>query len=94
MKTRVSAPVVPRFQDAAPAALADEGLRTNLGHATSTIRAKRAAVVAELPDWEQLREAGRAIKERTLRHLDVYLEELESSVRKAGGVVHWAEDAA
>ena len=94
MKTRVSAPVIPRFQDAAPAALADGRLRTNLGHATSTIRAKRAAVVAELPDWEQLREAGRAIKERTLRHLDNYLEELESSVRKAGGVIHWAEDAA
>ena len=94
MKTRISPPVIPRFQDAAPAALADERLRTNLGHATSTIRAKRAVVVAELADWEQLREAGRAIKERTLRHLDVYLEELESSVRKAGGVVHWAEDAA
>ena len=53
----------------------------------------RAQVVAELPDWKLLREAGRAIKERTLRHLDTHLERLEASVRDAGGVVHWALDA-
>jgi L-lactate dehydrogenase complex protein LldF len=80
------------FPDAARTALADTQLRHNLGHATHTIRAKRAGVVAELPDWEQLREAGRAIKERTLRHLDEYLLELEQSVTRAGGVVHWARD--
>jgi L-lactate dehydrogenase complex protein LldF len=81
------------FPDAARTALADTQLRRNLGHATHTIRAKRAGVVAELADWEQLREAGRAIKERTLRHLDEYLLELEESVTRAGGVVHWARDA-
>ncbi len=64
-----------------------------MGKATRTIRGKRAAVVDELPDWEHLREAGRAIKERTLRHLDRYLIQLEESVRKAGGHVHWARDA-
>jgi L-lactate dehydrogenase complex protein LldF len=84
----------PPFPDAAREALADSQLRHNLGHATHTIRAKRAEVVAELPDWEQLREAGRAIKERVLRHLDEYLLELEASVQKAGGTVHWARDAA
>src|SRR5262249_44670339 len=57
-------------------------------------REKRRAVVAELPDWEELREAGRAIKERVLRHLDVYLLDLEAAVVRAGGVVHWARDAA
>jgi L-lactate dehydrogenase complex protein LldF len=40
-----------------------------------------------------LREAGRAIKERTLRHLDTYLLQLEASVQRAGGHVHWARDA-
>ena len=49
------------FPDAARWALADTQLRANLGHATRTIRAKRAAVVAELPDWEELREAGRQL---------------------------------
>ncbi len=65
-----------------------------MGKATQTIRAKRQAVVQELPDWEALREAGRAIKERVVRHLDSYLLELEVAVERAGGVVHWARDAA
>jgi L-lactate dehydrogenase complex protein LldF len=94
MKTRVAAPSLHRFQDDAPAALADSRLRGNLDRATSTIRSRRAEVIAELPEWEQLREAGRAIKERTLRHLDLYLERLEVSVQDAGGIVHWATDAA
>ena len=81
------------FPQAARAAVADTQLRANLAHATATIRAKRGAVVGELPDWEELREAGRAIKERTLRHLDAYLLELEAAVTAAGGVVHWARDA-
>jgi L-lactate dehydrogenase complex protein LldF len=87
-------PLVPPipFPQAARTALADTQLRRNIAHATHTIRAKRAEVVAELPDWEQLREAGRAIKERTLRRLDHYLLELEASVTRAGGVVHWARD--
>jgi L-lactate dehydrogenase complex protein LldF len=81
------------FPDAAKLALADAQLRHNMGKATQTIRAKRAAAVAELPDWEHLREAGRAIKEHTLRHLDRYLLRLEESVTRAGGRVHWAQGA-
>ncbi len=88
-----TSPAVP-FQDAARLALADTQLRRNMGKATQTIRAKRSAVVRELPDWEHLREAGRGIKERVLRHLDDYLIQLEESVKKAGGQVHWARDAA
>jgi L-lactate dehydrogenase complex protein LldF len=83
-----------RFEEAAKVALANTQLRRNMGKATQTIRGKRRSVVEELPDWEALREAGRAIKERVLRHLDSYLEELEASVVRAGGVVHWARDAA
>ncbi|MGZ4175175.1 MAG: LutB/LldF family L-lactate oxidation iron-sulfur protein [Solirubrobacteraceae bacterium] len=81
------------FPEAARAALADTQLRHNLGHATHAIRAKRAAVVSEVPDWEELREAGRALKERVLRHLGQHLVQLEASVTRAGGVVHWARDA-
>src|SRR5690606_36346450 len=33
------------------------------------------------------------IKKHTIDHLDEYLLELESNVRKAGGHVHWARDA-
>jgi L-lactate dehydrogenase complex protein LldF len=82
------------FPRAARAALADSQLRRNLGHATTTIRDKRARVVGEVPDWEALRDAGAEIKERALRHLDVHLERLEEAVTRAGGTVHWARDGA
>ncbi len=84
----------PAFPKAARIALANPQLRGNLRHATTTIRDKRLAVTGELDDWEQLRDAGEALKRRTLRHLDRYLLELETSVAKAGGTVHWAADAA
>jgi L-lactate dehydrogenase complex protein LldF len=81
------------FPVAARRALADTQLRRNLGQATRTIRAKRAAVVGELPDWEELRDAGQAIKAGAMAHLDRYLEQLEEQVTARGGVVHWARDA-
>jgi L-lactate dehydrogenase complex protein LldF len=82
------------FPHAAPAALANGQVRANIRHATGSIRVKRAAVVAEVPDWEPLREAAAAIKDATLAQLDEVLVELEASVEAAGGVVHWARDAA
>lgn len=84
---------LPTFQSTAKQALGNAQLRRNLHKATHTIRDKRARAVEEMPDWEDLREAGRALKERTLRHLDTYLLELEASVQRAGGQVHWARDA-
>jgi L-lactate dehydrogenase complex protein LldF len=84
----------PAFPTAARKALADDQLRRNLKHATGLIRTKRAAAVAELPDWEDLRLAGEAIKDDVLANLDTYLLRLEESVTARGGVVHWARDAA
>jgi L-lactate dehydrogenase complex protein LldF len=83
----------PAFPDAARAALADTQLRRNLRKATGIIRAKRSEAVGELEDWEDLRDAGAALKRRTLRHLDTYLVSLEEQVTAAGGTVHWAPDA-
>lgn len=82
------------FPTNAAQAVQNSQLRYNLRKATHTIRGKRAAVVGELPDWHELREAGKAIKDHTLRHLDRYLVQLEEAVEKAGGHVHWARDAA
>jgi len=81
------------FPVAARAALADTQLRRNIGHAAETIRARRAALVAEMPDWEQLRRAGEAIKADTLSRLPELLVQLEEQVTAAGGTVHWARDA-
>lgn len=80
------------FSDAARTALADSQQRANLRNATTTIRAKRAAAVGELPDWNELRAAGAAIKDRALLTLDEQLQRLEAAVTHRGGVVHWAPD--
>lgn len=85
---------LPLFPQTARSALANSQLRRNLNKATTTIRTKRAAVVDELPDWEDLRAAGSAIKARVMRHLDEYLLQLEAAVQHAGGQVHWASNAA
>jgi L-lactate dehydrogenase complex protein LldF len=64
------------FPDAARGALADTQLRRNLGHATATIRDKRAKVVGEVDDWEALRTAGKAIKDATMARLPELLLQL------------------
>jgi L-lactate dehydrogenase complex protein LldF len=83
----------PKFETAAKGLLADTQVRHNVRHATTVIREKRAKVVAEMPDWEQLRESGHEIKEHVMRHLDFYLEQFEQACTAAGGTVHWARDA-
>jgi L-lactate dehydrogenase complex protein LldF len=85
---------MPAFPEAARTALANTQLRSNLAHATATIRAKRSAVVAEVDDWEELRVAGAAIKDNTLLHLDEHLVALEAALSARGATVHWARDAA
>jgi len=85
---------MPAFPEAAREALADTQLRRNLAHATATIREKRAKVVAEVPDWEDLRLAGAAVKDRALLDLDRQLRRLEETLTANGATVHWARDAA
>ena len=67
--------------------------------ATSARRRRRSAPsargsVAELPDWEALRDAGAAIKARAMATLPEQLERLEAAVTRARRQVHWARDAA
>src|ERR1700728_3329381 len=83
----------PTFPMAAKTALGDAQLRRNVRHATDVIQAKRARVVGEMPDWQDLRESGKQIRQHTMENLDFYLEEFEANCTLAGGVVHWARDA-
>ena len=82
----------PPFPIAARGMLGDTQLRKNVRYATEVIQAKRACVVAEMPDWQQLRESGRQIREHAMANLDHYLEEFERNCTRAGGKVHWARD--
>ena len=90
---RRDAPPLP-FERAATIALGDDRTRENVLHATTAIRARRAAVVADTPDWPELRTAGASIRPRSLLRLDELLLRLEAAVTSAGGAVHWARDAA
>ena len=94
MKVRVGkTATAPHFPSAARTALGNDQLRRNVRHATNVIRGKRSLRVAEMPDWEELRQAGHDIKMHTLAHLDHYLVEFERNCQSAGGTVHWARDA-
>lgn len=42
-------------------------------------------------DWQNARSQAARIRWDAISHLDTYLEEFESNVRKRGGFVHWAE---
>ena len=81
------------FPKAAKKELQNKQMRANIRHATHTIRAKRAGVVGEVPDWSELRDAGSAIKETVMAELPELLELFEANVTARGGVVHWARDA-
>lgn len=81
------------FPTISPVYIKNSQLRGNLKGATSTIRRKRAEVVAEKSDWEDLRVKAQLIKDDVLENLGDYLVELEAAVRYRGGQVHWARDA-
>src|SRR5690242_15902525 len=73
--------------------LADETLQRALGLARTGFPLRRQQAIERLPEFEELREQGRAIKDHTLAHLDFYLELYERNVAEGGGTVHWARTA-
>jgi L-lactate dehydrogenase complex protein LldF len=84
----------PPFPQAALPVLRNPQLRKNVAHAIDVIQAKRAKLVMEKTDWQELRAAGAAIKDHVLENLGAYLEQFEERCTAAGGHVHWAADAA
>lgn len=82
------------FRERAAGALLDPVLQTALGRLETGWQQGRARAAAALPEFEALRDAGVAIKNHVLEHLDLYLEAFEQRFTQAGGVLHWARDAA
>jgi L-lactate dehydrogenase complex protein LldF len=81
------------FLAAASQALADPPLQAALIRLTSTLQAGNRRGFAALADSSRLRDHAKRIKEHTLANLDRYLEQLEASVVRRGGHVHWAATA-
>jgi L-lactate dehydrogenase complex protein LldF len=86
--------LAPPFPQAALPVLRNPQLRKNVAHAIDVIQAKRAKLVAEKADWQELRSAASAIRDHALENLGYYLEQFEARCTAAGGIVHWATDAA
>jgi L-lactate dehydrogenase complex protein LldF len=82
------------FPQRAQQALLDGRLQAALAKARGGFVDKRRAALDELPEFEQLRSAARAVKEHTLSHLEEYLLLFERQVEESGGKVHWAVNPA
>ena len=89
----MSAITSPDFKNNARAALADRQLQRALSEVPRGLAARRGAARAGLPEFEALRDLGRDIKNHTLAHLDLYLEEFERKASEAGSTVHFAATA-
>jgi L-lactate dehydrogenase complex protein LldF len=74
-------------------ALDDTALQAALINLRQGFTVGRANAVRRLPEFEALRDVGKAIKDEVLEHLDFYLEAFERRVTERGGTVHWARTA-
>ncbi len=84
----------PNFKHNARAALADDNLQGVLTNMKRGFVERRHLAVDDMPEFEDLRDAGRDLKNHVLAHLDLYLERFEANVTAHGGHVHWARDGA
>ncbi len=81
------------FKARASGKLSDANLQAALAKLQTNFVRGRAQRVAELDNFEAIRDAAAAIRDRAIADLDVYLEEFERNAVARGTVVHWAETA-
>ncbi|MFK7860893.1 MAG: LutB/LldF family L-lactate oxidation iron-sulfur protein [Granulosicoccus sp.] len=82
------------FKTNATRALLDDNLKQALGNVKNGFIGKRAAAVALVPEWQQIRNEAKQLKNHVLENLDHYLLAYESKVVANGGHVHWAQTSA
>lgn len=87
-------PTTATFKTNAETALADAKLAKALSGLPGGLVAQRTDAKARVPEFELLRDAARDIRDHTLTHLDLYLEEFASKAEAAGTRIHWAADGA
>ncbi|TNE33328.1 MAG: iron-sulfur cluster-binding protein [Alphaproteobacteria bacterium] len=83
-----------RFKKQAHEALHDENIQKAFSKVKTGFPVNRAKAVSELPEFDDLRDAARDLKNHILAHLDFYLETFEEQVTLQGGQVHWCSSYA
>ena len=74
-------------------AMQDSNLQQALGKMKVGFVERRAAAAEKMPEFEDLRDQARDIKNHVLDNIDFYLEAFEEKVTEQGGQVHWARNA-
>jgi L-lactate dehydrogenase complex protein LldF len=82
------------FKERAHASMADAQLQRNLQKFKGKFVVNRRVALKELDDFEATRETARAIRQRALDNLDVWLEIFERNASARGATVLWAETPA
>ena len=78
------------FDQRIDVALHDVGLQRAMSGSLPGFMAMRGRVVAQMPDWEELRTRANAIKRETIENLPRYLDQLEAAITARGGKVYRA----
>jgi L-lactate dehydrogenase complex protein LldF len=86
--------ISPNFREASRAAVQNAPVIAAVRKTADILFEKRKQAVAELPDFEQLRDTGRARKLEISGNLEKYAELFADRARAAGAVVYRARDAA
>jgi L-lactate dehydrogenase complex protein LldF len=71
--------------------LADVRLQNALSRLQSRFVGGRAAVISEINDFQETRDAAAAIRDRALNDLEHWLLQFEKQATARGAVIHWAE---
>ncbi|MCZ6633461.1 MAG: LutB/LldF family L-lactate oxidation iron-sulfur protein [bacterium] len=83
-----------QFRERAVIAIEDVRLQEALDRGTDNFRKMRDQAVAEVPQFEDLRDHFKAIRSATLAQLAHHLETFEQNAIAAGAHVYWARDGA
>jgi L-lactate dehydrogenase complex protein LldF len=83
-----------RFKANASASLANVVLQGNLKNAKGKFVTKRAEALRDLDDFEGTRDAAKAIRNKVIDNLDLWLERFERKALDTGAHVMWAKDGA
>lgn len=81
------------FKSNAKEAIANETLQVELARLSQGFPVRRQQAADRMPEFDDLRDQARDIKNHVLANLDSYLEAYETQVTELGGQVHWARDA-